>query len=239
MNETVVWDRNLIADIEESHQCKQICLDAQSSYLKAAATQRTRHQCRLNGFVKEYTVGETVGIKIQNVDRTNTDGRLLPCKVLGADSKEGRPVYKLYCATGILRNSFSGEEMVSMNNVHFPGLTSVDPSNLEEVLIVQASRQSTNWQASKKRHDVLPDCISFFPDVSLSLYCSYTLCHNYKQHFLGLPPYSLLFLSSGYQSLLVPHPPNSRTNSKKKLEPSRPKEEVLETTGNWVSPNLT
>ena len=29
-----------------------------------------------------------------------------------------------------------------------------------------------------------------------------------------------------------------RTNSKR-LEPSRPKEEVLETTGNWVSPNLT
>ena len=26
---------------------------------------------------------------------------------------------------------------------------------------------------------------------------------------------------------------------KKKLEPSRPNEEVLETTGNWVSPNLT
>ena len=55
----------------------------------------------------------------------------------------------VYCV-----KSFTGEEMVSMNNVHFPELVSIDPSDLEEVLIVQASRQSTNWQASKKHHDV-------------------------------------------------------------------------------------
>ena len=46
--------------------------------------------------------------------------------------------------------------MVAMNNVHFSGLTSIEPNNLEEVSIVQASRQCTNWQASKRKHDVLP-----------------------------------------------------------------------------------
>ena len=32
---------------------------------------------------------------------------------------------------------------------------------------------------------------------------------------------------------------NRTEPTQKKLEPSRPNEEVLETTGNWVSPNLT
>ena len=41
-----------------------------------------------------------------------------------------------------------------MNYVHFPGLTSVDSSNLEEVSIDQASRQSTNWKASNKLYNV-------------------------------------------------------------------------------------
>ena len=39
-------------------------------------------------------------------------------------------------------------------NVTFPSLSSADPSNLEEVSLVQASRATTNWQASKKVHDV-------------------------------------------------------------------------------------
>ena len=33
-------------------------------------------------FVKDYAVGDTVGIKIHSADRTNTDARLLPCKVM-------------------------------------------------------------------------------------------------------------------------------------------------------------
>ena len=32
---------------------------------------------------------------------------------------------------------------------------------------------------------------------------------------------------------------NCTEPTQKKIEPSRPNEEVLETTGNWVSPNLT
>ena len=32
---------------------------------------------------------------------------------------------------------------------------------------------------------------------------------------------------------------NRTEPTQKKIEPSRPNEEVLETTGNWVSPNLT
>ena len=32
---------------------------------------------------------------------------------------------------------------------------------------------------------------------------------------------------------------NCTEPTQKKLEPSRPNEEILETTGNWVSPNLT
>ena len=60
----------------------------------------------------------------------------------------GRKLYKLYSVSGILKNTFNREEMVAMNNVHFSGITSIEPSNLEETSGVQASRQSTNWLQS-------------------------------------------------------------------------------------------
>ena len=100
--------------------------------------------------MKDYAVGDTVGIKIHSADRTNTDARLLPCKVMEVSVKNGKKFYRIYSASGILKNKFTGEELADMKNVTFPSLSSADPSNLEEVSLVQASRATTNWQASKR-----------------------------------------------------------------------------------------
>ena len=133
---------------------KAVRLEAQKSYLKAVAAQRNRHNIQVTTFVKDYAVGDTVGIKIHRADRTNTDARLLPCKVMEVSVKNGKKFYRIYSASGILKNKFTGEELADMKNVTFPSLSSADPSNLEEVSLVQASRATTNWQASKKVHDV-------------------------------------------------------------------------------------
>ena len=111
-NEQVVWDRGqLIGSGEGSIMHKAVRLEAQRSYLKAAAAQRNRHQIKVNEFVKDYAVGDTGGVKIHTADRTNTDARLLPCKVMEVSVKDGKKSYRIYSASGILKNKFAGEEL--------------------------------------------------------------------------------------------------------------------------------
>ena len=81
-------------------------------------------------------------------------------------------------------------------------------------------------------------CIQFTPvkvHSDISIY--YTPKHNsspYSKRIQSSLVVRCTFLIYIHRFLLELY----RTNSKE-LEPSRPKEEVLETTGNWVSPNLT
>ena len=64
---------------------------ATDNYLKAANKQQVNSDA--NRLTKEYCVGDTVGISIHEVDRTNTDARLLPCKV--HSTKEDKKIHQL------------------------------------------------------------------------------------------------------------------------------------------------
>ena len=55
-------------------------------------------------------------------------------------------MYKVYCLAGIIKNWFRGEELVGINSIAFPPLKDVDPHDLSEVTLIQASRASTRWQ---------------------------------------------------------------------------------------------
>ena len=58
-------------------------------------------------------VNETVVWK-RNCMATNTDAHLLPCKVLSSELKEGIKLYKLYSASGILKNTIIGYEQCTL-----------------------------------------------------------------------------------------------------------------------------
>jgi hypothetical protein len=48
--------------------------------------------------------GDTVGIRIHKVDRTNTDSNILPCKVLEVKKvTDSKSVYKIFSKDGILK----------------------------------------------------------------------------------------------------------------------------------------
>ena len=81
------------------------------------------------------------------MDRTNTDDKLMPCKVLEVKVRNKSNVYKVYTQAGIIKTHFSGTELVSMKNVTFPALNSTDPSQLDEITVIQASRFNSKWQA--------------------------------------------------------------------------------------------
>ena len=92
-----------------------------------------------------YNEGDVVGIKIHQANRTNTDVRLLPCKVKERVEKNGKLLYRLYTSADIISILYRAEDLADMRNVHFPKLSNIDTNSLEEVTVVQASRAEMNW----------------------------------------------------------------------------------------------
>ena len=92
-----------------------------------------------------YSTGDTVGIQIHEVDRTNTSSRLLPCKILDVNDDNQSSNYTLYTKKGKIKNTFQAEDLVDMRNVHFPGLHETDIDGLPELSLIQASRLHTAW----------------------------------------------------------------------------------------------
>ena len=80
----VLWSRDsMIEDDLDEGPHKRVRLEARDQFLKTAQKQRHRHENNVQHIRKEFKEGDTVGIKIADVDRTNTDARILPCKVKG------------------------------------------------------------------------------------------------------------------------------------------------------------
>jgi hypothetical protein len=81
---------------------------------------------------KTYSIGDTVGIRIHKVDRTNTESNILPCKVLEVKKvTDSKSVYKTFSKDGILKTYYSDEDLVDLRTVCFPGLNCIDPNLLK------------------------------------------------------------------------------------------------------------
>ena len=147
MGQIVTWPQHdLLHDDPETPHAKSR-KQATASYLSSARRPATRHQNQCKKTQKVFQVGDTVGIKIHNVDRTNTDSRILPCKVLKV--REESPVpYQLYTNSGILQTKFSADELQDMKNVCFPDLNQADPNELKEISVIQACRNYSRWSSN-------------------------------------------------------------------------------------------
>ncbi|KAL8580453.1 hypothetical protein ACOMHN_001222 [Nucella lapillus] len=81
--------------------------EARKAYLKAASRQQTRYEKRMKQLRHTFEEGNTVGIKIHKVDRTNTSAKLLPCKVLATKPLDHNlKLFKVYTTSGIIKNWF-------------------------------------------------------------------------------------------------------------------------------------
>ena len=104
-------------DMETPH--RKIRKQARDIYLETARRSQIRSTNQNRQVFQDYNVGDVVGIKIYQADCTNTDAKLLPCKVLSIDSSKSTP-YQLYCASGILKTRYTSVDLVSMQQVRFP-----------------------------------------------------------------------------------------------------------------------
>ena len=88
---------------------------------------------------KTYSIGDTVGIRIHKVDRTNTDSNILPLQVLEVKKvTDSKSVSKIFSKDGKLKTYYSDEDLVDVRTVCFPGLNSIDPNLLLEISHIQA-----------------------------------------------------------------------------------------------------
>ena len=125
---------------------RKIRKEARDNYLETARRSEIQYTNQNRQVLQDYNVGDVVGIKIHQADRTNTDAELLPCKVLSIDSSKSTP-YQLYCASGILKTRYTSVDLVSMQH-RFPALEEVDPETLSETTVIQASRENGRWTAA-------------------------------------------------------------------------------------------
>ena len=64
--------------------------------MREAKRRRVRHESEASFIRKTYSIGDTVGIRIHKVDRTNTDSNILPCKFLEVKKvTHSKSVYKI------------------------------------------------------------------------------------------------------------------------------------------------
>ena len=77
---------------------------ARDNYLKAANRQQVNYDAKVSKIQRSYSPGDTVGIRIDDVDHTNTGAWLLPCKVVEANTDRTEVTYTLYTAHGTVKH---------------------------------------------------------------------------------------------------------------------------------------
>ena len=140
----VSWKKSCLLEDEPDTPHAKVRKLARDNYLATAKCQTSKYQNKVAHLQKSFQPGDTVGIKINKVDRTNTGASVLPCKVLSVKPNVRCP-YKLYTPSGILNVNYSSDDMLDLRHVVFSGLENLDARNLKEVSLIKASRDCSGW----------------------------------------------------------------------------------------------
>ncbi|CAF3908277.1 unnamed protein product [Rotaria sp. Silwood1] len=109
---------------------------AQEAYLSNANKRiKTRNE-HIEELWSSCSVGDYVGIKIDKVDRTNTDPKILPSVVL---EKNNDKKIKVACMFGIINQWWPLESVVKLSAVP-EQLVQMDKSELKEISVITASK---------------------------------------------------------------------------------------------------
>ena len=114
---------------------------AEENFLQAANRQQVNFDRKKGAMKEDYSVGDTVGIRIPKIDRTNISKKILPCKVIEKTNDK----FRLYTTSGILNTTFAHTDMIDFRNVLFNDLESADPTSMEKIAFTKASRDISGF----------------------------------------------------------------------------------------------
>ena len=98
---------------------------------------------------KTYQIGDIVGIKIADVDRSNTAPSILPCKIVRTEkTNDGHTKYTVSTQHGIIASSFLSTDVIDLTETIASELRQLDPSQLPIISVIQACQLFTNYKST-------------------------------------------------------------------------------------------
>ena len=115
-------------------------------FLKSANRQQIQFDRKKGAMASDYLPGDTVGVRVPKVDRTNMSQKIMPCKVL----EKTHDKYKVYSKCGILKAAFGHCDLIDMRNMNFDILKDLDHSSLTAVSFTKAAKVHSGFVTKAK-----------------------------------------------------------------------------------------
>jgi hypothetical protein len=104
-------------------------------YLSRTTRQQHAHRAHLQSLREKCNIGDFVGLRIDKVDRTNTDPKILPCVVVERKDEQ----VKLACVYGIIDQWWSIDSVIGLSAVP-DELVNLKMNDLRELSMITASK---------------------------------------------------------------------------------------------------
>ncbi|CAF2069909.1 unnamed protein product, partial [Rotaria magnacalcarata] len=87
-----------------------------------------------------FQFGDIIGLKIADVDRSNTASSILPCKIVETITKEEyiNTMYKVASLNGIITNLFSASDLTDLSETISADLRQLNSNTLPVISFIQA-----------------------------------------------------------------------------------------------------
>ena len=123
--------------------------EAAESYLKNAESQLIKYATRSAKRQRTYTVGDIVGLKISQVDRTNTSPTILPCKIIEKSFDNRDILYTVTTQNGVVKERFNSMTLLDLTTANFAALRAVNTGELPTITFIQAAQIYTHFKSSE------------------------------------------------------------------------------------------
>ncbi|CAF1366379.1 unnamed protein product, partial [Didymodactylos carnosus] len=151
---------------------------ATDNYLRTVTKKQKKYDEHLLNLEQKFVVNDCVGVRIDTVDRTNTDPKLLPCLIVAKSSKDGTGVFRLACQYGKLLNLFPVQDLVDLKSSCPQELRQTDVNALDNVTFIEACKLYARGSVSGSTCDCKSKCATkHCPCKKAGVPCS-TKCHS-------------------------------------------------------------
>jgi hypothetical protein len=140
-------DLNIIPNSNDRHQ--QVRDEAEQSYLKNAQSQLIKYKNSAAKRRRKYVISDIDGLKVSDVDRTNTSSTILPCKIVDKYSKNDEFMHIVATQNGILKEHFESTAFLDLTSANFASLRSTNTDDLPTITFIQASQIYTNFKSTE------------------------------------------------------------------------------------------
>ncbi|CAF4168027.1 unnamed protein product, partial [Rotaria sordida] len=145
-------DSHMILPVKEltetSH--KRIRDEAEKNYIHTVERQLKIYERALKK-QKSFEINDIIGLKIADVDRSNTAPSILPCKIIEIIKKDDpfNVFYKLATQDGIISELFSSSEFMDLTQTVSSDLRKTDITQLANITFIQACQIFTKFKTNR------------------------------------------------------------------------------------------